>query len=258
MGSRMGPLGKIQPKCLLPISEKTILQQTIENMDSAGCSQIVVVTGHMAELIKHPSITTVHNPNNKQNNILFSLMYAREFMFGPTIVSYSDIWVEPQIYKTLLETPGDLVCAVDIDWQTYYEERTEHPIDEAENVYIRSDNTIDSIGKNVSSIPPQGMQSGEFLGLWRMSKNGAQIFRENFDLLNQRLDPITAFGNAAEWQKAYVSDMLQYLIEMETRVVCAITKRGWAEIDTTQDYDRIYEIARTQCLTTMLASTTNS
>ena len=248
MGKRMGKHAKMRPKCLLPVAGKTILDQTVENMRSAGCDKVVVVTGHLAEMINHPDIIKVHNVEYLTNNILGSMMYARDYLDGPVILSYSDIWVEPDIYRRLLNTPGDLVLAVDSDWRIYHENRGDHSIGEAENAYVRKDNSLDRIGKHVEDAAPPGMLCGEFLGLWRMSAHGTQIFCDAYNELNRKLDPSAPFQHAIEWQKAYITDMIQHLILQGNKFNCALIERGWAELDTEQDYERLPRIAAQQRL----------
>lgn len=253
MGTRMGVRGKAMPKCLLPIGERSLLDRTVENMQAVGCEKIVVVTGHLAEMIDHPDVTTVHNADYPDNNILCSLMHARQYLDGPVLVSYSDIWVEPRIHRQLADTPGDFVLAVDRDWQPYYENRSDHPVSEAENVYLRRDNSVAEIGKHLSGHAPADMLCGEFLGLWRMSARGTAIFRDAFDRLDAELNPQAPFEQAREWRKAYISDMIQFLVKEGCRVDCALIARGWAELDTAQDYERLADIAARQRLDTILS-----
>lgn len=252
MGTRMGKHAEMRPKCLLPCGRRTLLEQTIENMHSVGCHSIVVITGHLAERISHPDIATVHNVDYRNNNILGSLMYAREYLTGPAILSYSDIWVEPGIYRRLVDTPGDLVLSVDSDWRAYYEDRSNHPIAEAENVFVQDDHSLDQIGKHLDDAAPPGMLCGEFLGLWRMSSRGTQTFCDAYAELNDKLNPTAPFGHAREWRKAYITDMIEYLVSRGHRFDCSIIERGWAELDTPQDYERLLNIAMQQRLKTML------
>ena len=102
LGSRMGVFSQTRPKCLLPIAGRTLLERTIENLQKAGCRKVIVVVGHKSEMIQHPDIEIVRNDDYSNNNILHSLMYAREHLNGPVIVSYSDIWVEPHIHQKLV------------------------------------------------------------------------------------------------------------------------------------------------------------
>lgn len=52
LGTRLRPLTFAVPKPLLAIGEKPILQHIIEQLAAAGCDEIVLATGYLAELIK--------------------------------------------------------------------------------------------------------------------------------------------------------------------------------------------------------------
>lgn len=248
-GVRMGAYGKSRPKCLLNIADRPLLQWTVDHLRHAGCKEIAVVTGHMSEMIEISGIVKVANVDYQNNNILHSLMCAREYLRGPVVISYSDIWVEPSVYGTLMDTSGDIVVAVDRDWRAYYEGRTDHPLSEAEKVSFTAGGAVTRIGKLLTADDTIG---GEFLGLWRMSATGTDLFREKFEKLDERLDPLAPFQRAPEWRKAYVTDMMQHLVDGGACVDCAFVDRGWAELDTVQDYERLPAIAARQKLTTLV------
>ena len=251
LGSRMGSFSETKPKCLLKIAGRTLLDRTVENLQAIGCEKIVVVVGHKGEMINHPDIDIVPNLDYSNNNILHSLMYARDYLTGPVVVTYSDIWVEPHIHRTLMEMPGDIVLSVDRDWMPYYEGRTLHPINEAENVLVEADGRVIETGKHLSPGSEDGKLCGEFLGLWRMSAAGTKSFRDAFERLDATLDPQRPFSQAAQWRKAYITDFVQYLVDQGVCVDCSLIERGWAELDTSQDYQRLTEIAARQGLATI-------
>ena len=258
LGVRMGELGFDLPKCLLPIGDQPLLDWTIRNLRAAGCHHIVVVTGFRSDLIGRTDIVKVENEDYRNNNILHSLMYARAYMDGPLIITYSDIWVEPSAYRTLMDTPGDIVIAVDRDWLSYYEGRTGHPIAEAENVLVDSDRRVVEIGKHLAPNGARVTLCGEFLGLWRMSSKGTDAFRRSFEALDERLGPTSPFQRATEWRKAYVTDLIQQLVDDGVPVDSALVDRGWAELDTPQDYNRLPEIAARQRLFILQAALTRT
>ena len=45
--------------------------------------------------------------------------------------------------------------------------------------------------------------------------------------------------------------MLQHLADRKTVIQCAFIERGWAELDTEQDYERLQSIAERQRLRTL-------
>jgi choline kinase len=216
-----------------------------------GCREIVLVTGYKAEAIPAGDVIRVRNADYRNNNILHSLMHARRYFDGPLVVSYSDIWVEPRIHEKLMSTAGDIVLAVDRDWQVYYEGRTDHPVSEAEKVHFSADGRVAAFGKYLPVEAPAGLACGEFPGLWRMSAAGSALFRSEFQALERKLDRDAPFQHAQRWRNAYISDFVEHLAMAGTRIDYALVERGWAELDTEQDYRRLPAVAKRQGLDTI-------
>lgn len=101
-------------------------------------------------------------------------------------------------------------------------------------------------GKHLKPSEAGSLNCGEFLGLWRMSKSGTDQFRAAFETLDRKTDPTEPFQHAVEWRRAYITDMVQHLVEQDVRIDTAIISRGWAELDTIQDYERLPIIAERQ------------
>jgi len=251
LGMRMRPLTDLQPKCMLPIGGKPLIEATKSNMRAAGCDEIVVIVGHMRDAVSIPDVTFVENTEYQHNNILHSLMMARSYLDGPVICSYSDIWVEPENYTTLVETDGDIVATVDSDWREYYAGRSDHPLNEAENVHYDASGRCQLFGKGLSEPKDGNLNNGEFLGLWRMSANGCMRMVETFEKIDARLAPDEPFQNAQAWRVAYITDMFQELTNQDYRIDGAFVERGWAELDTLQDFERLGSIAERQRLRTL-------
>ena len=251
LGMRLRPLTKFLPKCMLPIAGKPLLHHTMEHMRSAGCDEFVVIVGHGADKIDADGATIVINKDFADNNILHSFMCASDFLRGPVMCSYSDIWVEPKIHRDLTQAGGDICLAVDSDWMPYYEGRSEHPLSEAENVFYDGNGRVVSLGKHLAPNKAGNLWCGEFLGLWRLSSRGCEVWREKFAELENVIDSRESFQQAAEWQKSYITDYAQELIDQGNLIDTALTQRGWAEIDTNQDYERLENLAKKQNLLTL-------
>jgi len=124
---------------------------------------------------------------------------------------------------------------VDIDWWGYYEGRSDHPIEQAENVIFDADNNVVKIGK---VLPDKNAVHGEFIGMMKCSKKGAGIFRRYFN----KLKPLYTgkpFQRAPIFEKAYLTDIFQDMADSGVKINCVIIEKGWSEIDTIQDYERV-------------------
>ena len=261
-GLRLAPYTDLWPKCMLPIvGGRTMLSLAIERLRAAGCDRLVVVTGYLAERIDAPGCQTVHNDEFADNNILHSLMYARRYFDDDLLVTYSDIVAEPDAYMRTAGHGGDIVLAIDRDWRSYYEGRTQHPVSEAEKAMIRPTGSragrVESIGKHLPDAAPDGALCGEFLGLFRLSRAGAGRFRAHFETVDAALGSSRQpFQQAREWRKAYVTDFFTELMGLGDVVECILIERGWAEVDAVQDYERLPDMLKAQRLHSLMREET--
>ena len=234
MGIRLNPLTNDKPKCMLEIKGKTILQHQLDAFHANGITDISVIKGYKKEAINYPGLKFHINYNYMNNNILNSLFYAENEMDDEFIASYSDIVFGADVVRRLMESEEDIAIVVDIDWKGYYEGRTEHPINEAENVIFDADNNVEEIGKIVSN---KRAVDGEFIGMLKCTKKGAEIFKEYFHKAKNEFYG-KPFIRAKTFDAAYLTDFIQYLVNNGIEVKCVTIERGWIEIDTVQDFER--------------------
>ena len=235
MGSRLNPLTNQKPKCMLELNGKTLLQHQIEALKGGGIDKISVIKGYKKEMIDYPNLTYYLNDNYQNNNILHSLFYAEKEMDDAFVAAYSDIFYSKEIVRRLLDNRGDISIVVDIDWRGYYEGRTDHPIEEAENVVFDSNNNVVKIGK---ILPDKDSVHGEFVGMMKCTKKGALIFKRYFKRL-KKVYSGKPFQRVKVFEKAYLTDMFQDMADFGVKINCVIIERGWTEIDTVQDYEKI-------------------
>ncbi len=232
-GSRLNPLTNERPKCLLEVGGKTILERALEALRANGIERIVVVRGYRSQLIDYPNVTYYQNPNFRENNILRSLFYAEREMDDDFIFSYSDIVYSSAIVAKLIEREADIALTVDVDWFHAYEGRTLHPISEAELVKVE-DGKVVKIGKGV--VRPDEAH-GEFIGLAKFSRSEAEAMKAAYHRVAEER-PAAPFQHAASLDKAYMTDMLQELVDNGSTVQSIDIEGSWMEIDTPQDLER--------------------
>lgn len=243
--SRLRPLTDNMPKCMLKINGKPIIQNTIELFINNGINDISIIRGWQKEKIDFPNITYFENKDFWNNNILHSLMHARAKLEEAiktneeVVISYSDIWYDGKIVKKLLEDKHDISSIVDADWRDYYDGRTDHPISEAENVIIDNNKRILKIGKHIFTDNVPKDKQGEFIGLWKFTPNGIKIFLSHFDSIDKSLKKTEPFQNAKEWQKAYITDIFQGMIDKGEKIYAVLIRKNWKEFDTVQDFLRV-------------------
>jgi choline kinase len=234
-GLRLSPLTNDRPKCMLELNGRTLLEHQIDSLRGAGIEKIAVVKGYKKETINYPGLVYYVNDDYLNNNILLSLFYAEEEMDGAFIAVYSDIIYEKEIVDKLVADNHDISIVVDTKWRRLYENRRAHPLQEAENVIFDENNNLVEIGKIVSD---KSMAHGEFIGMMRCSSKGSAIFKDHFSRLKKEYSQ-RPFQKADIFENAYLTDMLQELVDRGISVHCVNIESGWREIDTLEDYENI-------------------
>ena len=233
-GSRLNPLTNERPKCLLEVGGKTILERALEALRANGIERIAVVRGYCSQLIDYPNISYYENPNYRENNILRSLFYAEREMDDDFIFSYSDIIFSSDIVTKLMNKTADIALTVDVNWKQRYQGRDLHPISEAELVKLENGQVV-KIGKEV--VRPDEAH-GEFIGLAKFTKSGAESMRTAYHRIAEER-PTAPFQHAASLEKAYMTDMIQELVDNGSLVQSSDIEGGWMEIDTPQDLEEV-------------------
>ena len=164
-------------------------------------------------------------------------MEAREHICNDTIITYSDIIFEDSVLKSILQANFDIGIAVDLDWKIGYENRKLHPMSEAENILFDKSRNILEIRKNIQN---SDLEVGEFLGIIKLSNNGCKSLLKKYNEIRNKNDE--QFHDAKSITKAYITDMIQELIESKIEVKPIFISGKWCEIDTIEDLERAKKI----------------
>ena len=234
LGSRLKGYTEALPKCMLMFGEKTLLERQLEVYKDCGIKDISVVRGFKKEKINYKGLNYYDNTDYHNNNILNSLFYAEEAISGNVVISYSDILFDTSVVRRLLESNADISIVVDIDWRGYYIGRQDHPVEEAEKVIFDANNEVLKIGKVITT--KQDVY-GEFIGMLKLSPRGSEIIKLHFNRA-KKIFWDKPFQRSQTFQKAYITDLIQDMVDMGVSIHCVIIERGWKEIDTVEDYEK--------------------
>ena len=231
MGSRLKPLTDDKPKCMVKLLNETLIERQIKIFHNCNINDITIVTGYRGELINIPDVNYVKNKNYEKTNINESLFCALKPSNDPTLVTYSDIVFEQKIIEQMLEVTDGIRLAVSLNWKKSYQNRRLHPLSEAENVLMENERIL-QIRKNISEFS-QNQQIGEFLGIMMLSSDHVKILLEKYSYLKKNHKG--TFHNAPSLSNAYITDMLQELIDSDINVDPIFIQGIWHEIDTPED-----------------------
>ena len=236
-GKRISEDVKDLPKSLLTVNGKPIIAYQIQALKQVGIKNIVVITGIHDEKFGIENVHYIKDHYYNEHDILGSLMEAKNFLKNDVLVLYSDIIFELKILKQILDSKGDISIAIDMTWEKMYEGRTEHPKSEAENVQLSKAKKIIKIKKNIKN---ENNDVGEFLGIMKFSPYGSGVFVKQYEEL--RKTHVGTFQQAPSVLKAYLTDMIQELVDSQIDVEAVIISGKWREIDTNQDLERAEKI----------------
>jgi choline kinase len=232
-GSRLRHLTEEIPKTLVPILGRPMLDGILEALAAGGLHppDVVFICGYLADKIRerYPALQYVENAEWERNNILASLLYAREHMAGGFVSTYADIVYRPAAVEALMRSPHDLTIVCDTAWRRRYAGRSQHPETDAEKLRTEGERVVEISRR----IAPEAA-SGEFIGVMKASPAGAARLARAFD----RARDVYAgkvFREGRTFEKAYLIDLLEHMLEEGEVIHRVDTHGGYMEIDTLED-----------------------
>ena len=232
-GSRLRHLTEEIPKTLVPILGRPMLDGILDALAAGGLRppDVVFIGGYLAGTVRarYPALDYVENPEWERNNVLASLMYARDRMAGGFVSTYADIVYRPAAVLALVRSPHDLTVVCDTAWRRRYLGRSQHPETDAEKLRAEGTRVVE-----ISRRIPAGLAAGEFIGVMKASPAGAARLARAFDEARAAFAG-RVFREGRTFEKAYLIDLLQHMIEGGEVMHRVDTHGGYMEIDTLQD-----------------------
>jgi choline kinase len=246
-GRRLGPHTEEIPKCMVDVGGRAFVERGWDGFAGAGIEELVVIRGYRGDVLEPfirarvPRVTFVDNPEWQTNNVLLSLACARAFLDRPLLISYSDIIFTPAVAAAAARSSAEYGLVIDRDFRSIYEGRTEHPLDEGEVADLKSSGAVARVGKR--ALPPADA-IGEFIGLMSLGARGVHGLAQAMDRLaaayaGREHAPLQ---RAASYRNAYLTDLLQDMIDAGERMDPIFIDGSWREIDTGQDLERAREL----------------
>lgn len=232
-GQRLMPTTADTPKCFAEVRGRRILDWTLAALRANGVDRIAFIGGYQIDKVRaaYPELTFRHNADWANNNILASLFHAEDLMDGPFLCSYSDILFTPEVARRALANADDMALVVDTHWRQRYTDRTEHPPDDAEKVLVEG-GRVTRVSRDIDTE----LAHGEYIGVAKFSAAGAARLREHYRRCREA-HAGKPFHQARVFEKAYLIQLFQDMIERGERFAYVDTPGGYIEIDTQQDFD---------------------
>jgi choline kinase len=232
-GSRLQHRTREIPKTLVEVMGRPMLDWILDALAAGGFQRkdIVFISGYAEEVVRarYPEFTYVRNSDWEHNNILASLLCARDYLSDGFLSTYADIVYEPGVVERLLAAPEEIVLGCDTAYRRRYVGRTQHPETDAEK--------LSAEGRRVTALSrtiPSEQAQGEFIGVMKLTAEGARTFTRGFDQARERHQG-KSYREGRSFERAYLIDLLAELLETGTPMFRENTAGGYMEIDTLQD-----------------------
>ena len=147
------------------------------------------------------------------------------------ICCYSDTLFSANLVAGLIASKHDITLSVDTGWVARYENRTDHPADDAEKVTIQ-DGVITRIDRQIEP----SIAWGEFTGVAKFSPAGAAELKAHYNRCRAEFSG-RPFRESPLFEKAYFIHLLQDMIEHGVVMRHTDSASEYIEIDTQQDFE---------------------
>lgn len=233
-GARLKKYTRDLPKGMLEFLGKTIIQRQIELYRKCGIEDIIVVRGFAGDKISYEGVKYYTNGDYANTNMVESLLAAKAEFDTDIVLSYSDIVFSEKLLRAMMETQGDFLVAVDREWQEYWQARYGRIDFDTESLTIDTEGNITSLG--LESPPPEEIDA-RYIGLLKFSRRGLGCILDIMDRAHGLAADVPWQQSGKPVKKAYMTDLLQAIIEEGEKVQAVSFRHGWVEFDTNEDYE---------------------
>jgi choline kinase len=228
-GKRLRPYTADRPKCLVEVDGRSLLDRQLDVVAARGIGAIVLIGGYRAEMLRGRGAKLKCNPRYSETNMVWTLFCAEDELVGDVIISYGDIVYSVAILDALLASPADVAVTIDLDWEAYWRARNEDPLSDAETLKLAADGQIVELGRRPETL--EEIQ-GQYMGLMKFSARGVETLKLAFQRARAQG---SIQGKPPE--NAYMTDMLQTMIDAGIAVQSVPVHGGWVEVDTVGDLE---------------------
>ena len=219
-GSRLKALTANTPKSLVQIDGKSIITYPIDALAAAGISDISIVVGYRANVIKnyieelYPNINFSYNKNYDGDNAI-SIFAARSFIGDdPFVLAMGDHLISSSLVTTLL-SESTITRTLCVDSET----KNASQISDGTKVMADSKGRIIEIGKDLNN--------------WQSIDTG--LFMMDGEVLDNIKYLMNHQGN-----KVTISEVVQHMADNGRHFqTCDVSGQFWADVDTQEDHDSV-------------------
>tara|TARA_Y100001949_G_scaffold96970_1_gene81799 strand:- start:238 stop:981 length:744 start_codon:yes stop_codon:yes gene_type:complete len=227
LGKRLLGLNMNKPKCLLTAGSETLIRRSVNLLVNKGISDITVIVGYEADLIRNElknDVAYFENPHFLTTNSIMSLWYAKDLLEDNVLLLNGDLYYEHGILDYAKNQTNPVVMLADST-----------RIDNADYRFGFIGNQINRFGKHLTNQETDG----EYVGIVRIDKCFIKTFKQTLE------EMITAGKSNIWWE-----DVLYSFISKQIPIhFYDVAGTFWSEVDTLQDYNYLQNWITSQDMT---------
>ena len=240
-GTRLKKYTENLPKGMLEFMGKTLIERQILAYREVGINDIIIVKGFAQEKIAYEDVKYYINEDYASTNMVYSLLKANKEFDDDIVISYSDIIFEKNMLNKLINNKHEFSFMVDDNWKKYWKLRYGRIDFDTESLTINSKNEVINIGLE---NPLLNEIDSRYVGLLKFRsgalKTISNIYHQDFDEYKDK--PWKQSGRNI--LNAYMTDLIQAVIEKGHKVYAERYNHGWLEFDTNEDYEKAIQWAK--------------
>jgi len=235
-GSRLRPYTKDQPKCVVELCGKALIDYQLDLFKKSEIFDITLVAGYKHEKLERKGVKKLINHKFASTNMVNTMMCARELFDGKDdiLITYGDIIYEKKILDALLTSSGEIAITIDKKWKQLWSLRMENPLEDAETLKLDGERLIE-LGKKPRSYDDI---QGQYMGLIKISASKAKEFVDFWDAMDKN-----SLYDDKDFDNMYLTSFLQCLIDSGWFIKAVPVYNGWLEIDTAEDLEYYEKMA---------------
>lgn len=208
------------PKCTVNIGGKTLIQYTVELLQSFGITEIAIVLGYRKQVIRDAlagyDVRFFENPFFDVTNSIASAWFCREFLEGDDLlVMNGDVYLDRDLIPHILNAAEGRTPLLFADASRR---------EEADYKFCYRDGILLKYGKELEGDDI----TGEYIGVARLDRTFLPRFKDKLETM------IAEQKHGVWWENVL------YEMSHETDVYVEGTDgKFWAEVDYVEDYERI-------------------
>ena len=227
-GEAMGSLTDDQPKTMIPLKNKSMLEHIIEIYRNHGVNNIHVVRGYKKKAINIPELHYIDNDDFDVTSELSSFQKAIEQIDGDTYCSFGDVLFKPYMLDLMDDSEDDLVLLIDTQWRDSVNKGRAADYVKCSQPHSRANYTdpifLDSAGETLD----EESIHGEWMGIIKISSKIIPLIKNE----------VNALSKGEDFHSMKMHHFLEHLCKIKQPIRVVYTTGNWLDVDTLEDVIR--------------------